>query len=124
MIELSPQSSNGRAVHQWLQPWTFSRREPDTLAERMQYGRISENRIGGIETEPSYRLQCHFRGKLRRKAQRKKITGPLTNCTILGQVPSSLPHHPQRRRTTSTTIENIEQRLVHYAVLAALASKY
>ena len=44
---------------------------------------------GGIETEPSYRLQCHFRGKLRRKAQRKKITGPLTNCTILGQVPST-----------------------------------
>ena len=123
MIELSPQSSNGRAVHQWLQPWTFSRREPDTLAERMRYDQDIREQNRGIETEPSYRLQCHFRGKLRRKAQRKKITGPLTNCTILGQVPSSLPHHPQRRRTTSTTIENIEQS-VHYAAPAALASKY
>ena len=66
-----------------------------------------------IETKSTDRLKRRFSRELRRETELKKISGFLTQLSIFRQIAAGLSHQPDRRRTATLAIENIEKRFCH-----------
>jgi hypothetical protein len=58
-------------------------------------------------------LKRHFSRELRTKTELEKISHLFPHCSVFRQIATRLPHQPDRGRTTTLVIEDIEKRFTH-----------
>src|SRR5436190_11680085 len=95
---------------QRIEPRAFAGLEAYGAAERIGNDEDVGKDDRGIEVETADRLQRHFGGIFRRKAQIEEAARLGAQLAILRQVPAGLPHHPDRRYRLSTARQYLEKR--------------
>jgi len=76
-----------------------------------------------VETKSAHGLKRHFSRKFRIKTELEKISGLFPHCSVLRQVTTGLPHQPNRGRTTTLVIEDIEKRFTHRMIQVGASFK-
>ena len=70
---------------------------------------MSENKIAASKPKPPHRLQRDFGSQFRIETQIEETARLLSHRTIFRQIPSRLPHHPDRRHCFALAFEHAKQ---------------
>src|SRR6516162_4110153 len=97
MIELCAQFMQPFRTIDRIKLRSVRRSKSNTLPERVRNDQNIGKQDRGIESESSNRLQCNFRCQFRIKTKIEEIVDLLPKLPIFRQIPSGLPHQPNRR---------------------------
>ena len=96
LLDLEPEP---RLARDRVEDGTLSFHETHALAQGVRHHQNIREQNGGIEAVPADRLQRHLGSQLGIIAEVEKRACLPADCSVLGKIPSGLPHEPHGRHS-------------------------